>query len=643
MSNAHAVKPELPSPFPDVPPTWKCPKTGLIVPKVPEKNLIWRAELLKRAADDEGLQADLLAACSESALFYINTFVFTYRQFIILPDGRKMPAEQPHVPFVTWPIQDVVTTNIEYAIDNGEDMAADKSRDMGASWIFLAVIDKYWEFRAESQILLLSRTENYVDQTGNRKCLFWKLDYIHQWLPLWMCPPNCLPGEKNRTKMHVENENNGSVIDGESTTPHAARGDRRFLVFMDEFGAVEHGAAMRSATADVTATRLINSTPKAGSAYSTWITGGQIKVTKLPWWEHPEKGIGRYTTQDETTQKWTIRSPWYDSELERRSPREMAQEVDMDHLGSGAVFFESHIVEQHIALFARAPKLQVNIDFDKSVTQDAIKSLIQKRDHTKVKVKRNAKGSWKIWVELVHGRLDQTFNYVVGEDISKGQGASNSTACVYCQETGEKVAEFADANTPPYDFARLMAAAMIWIGGCNPRRLPLQIWEANGPGWDFGRIMVKEYHYPHYYMDESSGKVDVKVTKKYGWQSSRSKKEELLGNYRRLLAHDGIINHSEMALRELLVYIYFESGALGPSFLTEESSEARLTHGDRAMGDALATWVLKKRPGRKHINPVAPYRSAAYRKQQCMRRKKAIADQHRKWRQQFNLEGTHAN
>lgn len=634
----HAVKPVLEENFPNFPKIWKCPETGLRVPKEPDKNLAWRIELLAKADRDEGLQRDLLAACKASILFHMNAFCFTYRQKQYGADGRERPSQISHVPFVTWPVQDEAILSIKEGVEMGEDRAIDKSRDMGATWICIAVLDHLWLYEPDSQILALSRTEDYVDKPGNHKALFWKLDYLHEWYPDWMRPPACLPGQKFRTRMHMKNELNGSVIDGESTTENAARGDRRKVIFMDEFAAVQNGQAMRSATADVAPCRIINSTPSAGSEYSKWVTSGQIKTVRLMWWEHPEKGLGRYVVQDEVTKKWKIRSPYYDFEESRRSPQEVAENLDASHFGAGQLFFEPEVLEQHKALFARKSIKKLLIDFKDDVPYDSIKRIIRGRVIDKLKVAPSTgKRGLKIWANLIDGRLDQTKNYVMGIDVSRGQGASNSVISIRCKETKEKVAEFADANTPPYEFALVAVAIAIWVGGSNPRRLPYMVWEANGPGWDFGRIVVLDLGYPYYYLDEPAGKISVSKSKKYGWSSSRQKKHELLSVYRRMLAQGLFFNPCEDAITEAGTYIHYDDGYVGPAFLVEESENARGLHGDRVIADALSTLMDKEIRPNEHEAVRPPKGSAGYRKQQLIAKRKRLAKSKHSWRQPFDF------
>ncbi|KKN71914.1 hypothetical protein LCGC14_0415600 [marine sediment metagenome] len=573
-SELSQLRPTLSEPFPDVPKIWTDPVTGLKVPKCLDENLEWRINLIKRAEKDPILQNDLMAACSASILFWFNAFVWTFRQFDVDPiTNSPVPAKMPNMPFITWEVQDGSILNIEDAINSGYDLGFKKSRDMGASWIDLGTFHHQWLFYPDTMLLELSRVEDYVDLRGNMKALFQKHDYINEWLPDWMVPPGCRPGEKHRKKMHMKNALNKSVIDGEATTANAASGDRRKAVLLDEFAKVDNGQAIRSATADVTPCRIVNSTPcGAGTEYSRWLASGQIKVIRLPWYEHPEKGVGRRVIQNDITGEYSITSPWYENEQKRRSPKEMAQEIDMNDIESGSTVFDVRIVENHKALFARPPKIKMKVAFDRMIPNAQIPEIIRSRRLSKIKTHRTVGGPLLLWVNLINGRLDQTKHYTIGIDISKGQGASNTVFSILCNETGEKVGEWADANTPPHEAARIAVAIALWVGGACPKRIPFVIWEMNGdPGLNFSREIVTNLRYPYYYRHVDEKTVVAKKTRKPGWHSNSSTKPLLLGQYNTILSQGGYINHSEIALTEATYYINYKDGGMGPAALYEES------------------------------------------------------------------------
>lgn len=620
--NQFAEKPTL-DPI-TLPSEWTCPVTGILVPKEPVANLKWRAELLAAADADAELQQDLFTACSQSILFWTNAFVFTLR-VKETKDGKEQQAEHSHLPFITWPIQDTHILRVEHGIDNAESLLTDKSRDMGATWDHLLCLTHRFLFRPDESHLMISRKEDVVDMLdglpknypfgtlADPGTLFGKIDYILSRLPEWMLP------RMSRKKLHLVNLDTRARIDGESANANAGTSDRRTSIFLDEFAKVEEAESVKRSTKDVTACRLVCSTPNGpGTTYSKWRTSGQIPVFVLPWWEHPEKGAGRYAAQDELG-RFKIRSPWYDKRCAEDSPKEVAIELDMDHIGSGDTYFEATVIEQHKKLFARNPRRTCSIVWKKKLTDEAMVAAIGKCDHKQIVV--TPQGAWKIWCALgEQGRPDQTKTYTIGIDISKGQGASNSVMSVMCNETREKIAEFADAHTPPYELARLACAAAVWVGGRNRR--PLVIWENNGdPGFDFGNQFVQTYRYPFIYYHRQVGTTNQKAGKRYGWRSDPESKSNALGMLRRAYAHQRFINHSAPALDEALTYIQYEGGGIGPAELVEESETVRAAHGDRVIADMLCLVGLKDAPRYKAAEHVAPNRSFGHRLKEFQRSK----------------------
>lgn len=604
------IKPKLSTPFPDTPPIWTDPITGIEVPKTLEANIQWRMDLLDRAEQDEGMQQDLLDACAASQLFFVNAFCMTWHQFDVV-DGRRIEAPYPSQPMITWTIQDELLLRFEWCVKKGEDVLVDKARDMGGSWCCIDF--NHWNmlFKHDTTILSMSRNEDYVDKPGNMKALFQKHDFINSWLPGWMRPPDCFLGQANRTHMHWINPVTNSTNDGESTTKHASRGDRRKIAFLDEFGAVQNGAQMRNATRDAALVRIINSTSVPGSEYNRWRSDKTIPVFILPWHEHPDKGKGRYLKQTELGE-WQIRAPWYDEESKVRGPKYMATEVDRLDTEPGLSYFKDYLIDKHIAIWGRRPSAKLDVRFRKNLGHDDVMKYIAGRDLSFVDAHEQHDGPLSIWCPLINGRPDQTKHYISGIDTSKGQGASNSVVSTKCIESGEKVGEWADANQPPYDFAQIIVALALWFGGSLPRKLPFIKWENNGPGWDIGRILVKNYLYPYYYRREAEGTITDKKTQSYGFHTGERSKSELLSIYDEKLAHGGYINRSIIALEEARTYIHYPGGGIGPSDFVQESKSAKKTHGDRVIADAL-TLDDKETPVPKRDKKGPPMNTAGHR------------------------------
>lgn len=643
MGNLFSEQPHLSTPFPNLQRIWKCPITGMETPKDQDANLQWRAALLTAAEDDRDLQVDLYTACSQSLLFFINAFVFTLRIFEQDEDGIAKQAENTHLPFVTWEhIQDAHLLKIEHAINEGESLLTDKSRDMGATWDHIAVYTHRLLFRDDESHLMMSRKEECVDlldglpkaypfgTLANPGTLFGKIDYILSRLPEWMLP------RLSRKSMHLVNLDNRTRIDGESSNATAGSSDRRTSIFLDEMAKMKEAESIKRSTKDVTVCRLPCSTPNgAGTAFSKWRMSGQIPVFTLPWWEHPEKGFNRYVKKDELN-RFRIRSPWYDIRCEEDSPKEVAIELDMDHVGSGDTFFESTIIEKHKQLYARVPKTTKSIVFKKQIPDDKIPGLLLKWDTTAIHYGAS-RGAWRIWCDLISGRPDQTKTYTIGIDIGKGQGASNSVMSILCNETREKIAEYADANTPAFELAKLACAAALWAGGRNKR--PLVIWENNGdPGFDFGLQFTKTYQYPNFFFDRQAGTLSQKRSKRYGWRSSPEKKASALGILRRAYSSGKFINHSMEALNECLSYIHYESGGIGPAELVAESDSTRKAHGDRVIADMMCLVGAGDTPGSKRVSVTTPQRCFANRMKAFKQARKA-----QRQNKTFNFrEGAHA-
>lgn len=630
-------RPQLKEPFPEELKNWYCERNEIWVPNTPDENLVYRDRLLNTAGQDIVLQRDLLAACRRSSIYWTNSFVYTYHQFDIDNTGKTVPAIKPWYPLILWECQRNLMSALENAFNTGTDILIDKSRDMGASWVCITFLHWLWLFRPGTQIREMSRVEDYVDGPSS-KSLYWKHDAINQRLPDWMCPPNVLErGTKNRTRLHLHNELNGSTIDGESTTKHAMSGDRCSVLLLDEFSKVENGEAIRTATADSASCRIVNSTPSgAGTEYSRWKNSGQIKVFILPFWEHPQKGKGRFVIQNEITKEYNITSPWLEREKERRTIKEIAQEILRQDIEAGETFFDINNIEKHIALFARPAKQKFNIELKKGIANDQIFQILRARDKSVVSIHAAKEGKLEVWCELIDGRPDQSRTYIFGIDTSKGQGASESVVSIKCRQTGEIIAKWKDRHTPPYEFARIIVGLSLWCGGANPQRLPFLVWENNGCGWDVGRLLIQIFKYPYYYKSHTIGMVTEKDTKKYGFQTNRQSKVLLLRAYERALKTGTIINHDRRGLEQAKYYIHMPNGSVGPAELADKSASDMLLHGDIVIADAL-TCEDKEVFQPRSKGPVAPYASFGW-----FRDRKFAKNNSKGWQTSWNFGGKSA-
>lgn len=604
-----------------------------LVPKDLEQNLRFRRSLLEDASRDPAMASQLRRMCGEDLLFYVNAFCWTY-------DPRALHKV---VPFVTYrEFQDEAMLDLVDCVERGRDAAMPKSRDMGASWIGLTVFEWLWHFRPNLSFLLVSRNEDYVDKRGDSKSLFWKVDFIHQHQPNWLLPEGrwLLDKDPNRKTLHLKNASNGSIMDGESTTGDAGRGDRRTAMFIDEHAAFETKDSFRilNATRDTTNCRVFNSTPQgANNGFFEVVHKTNAKVLRLHWSRHPVKARGLYTT-DERTGKvkllddWRgrvevrekgakdvrevsfpqnypfeldrehpkLRSPWYDNECARCvSLQEIAQELDIDFLGSAFTFFDPKFIDVLKRRYAREPLSTGFLEFEPGGL-------------TPIKFVEDSRGTLQLWFPLgARERPQKDRRFVFGVDVSAGTGSSNSVVSVGDRDTGEKVARLKTPNMLPSNFADLTIALARWFNDA------FLCWDASGPTGQTFTKTVLDHGYGNIYYRRNEKKVTRDVTEVPGYFLNPQARGFLLEDYRRKLDAHLFVNRSAEGLEECKQFVRQPDGGVehSSSINSTDPSGARSAHGDEVIADALCSHAIHEgREIKKAEEPAIPVGSLAWRR-----------------------------
>lgn len=561
--------------------------------RTPEGNLEFRTKILKDGFMSEENAREIWVMCSRDMLFFINIFLFTY--------NPRLVPKSTVIPFVTYEFQDVCFHDIKEAIEKGNDELSEKSRDMGASWIYLIVFLWFWLFRDYQTFRVMSRTEDLVDKTDDPDSLFWKLLFMIKYLPSWLRP------NYTRNHLHLKNDDNNSTIEGVTTTSDSARGGRCTAMLVDEFAAVPDGHGILSATRDVTRCRLFNSTHKGAATAFYALSIGNIQKLVLHWSIHPEKnkslyysdkdgvlhildnsGDGQTVYMAHTRKKYKfpdeypfvldgkLRSPWYDNECDRAAhPMEIAQELDMDPFSSDFQFFDAKVIGEIEKRDVRPPVLQGELIFD-DITCEPLE-FAESKD-----------GTLKLWLNLDgQGNMPSSVKAGAAFDISAGTGASNSTGSVVNLLTGEKLAEFADPWMKPESFAKLATAI------CRFFNDAYMIWDGGGPGRTFGDTVVK-LGYTNIYYKRNEKSLSKKVSDIPGCFLVQEEKKAVLGAYRRHLKDGTFTQRSHEANQECLSFIFTTAGKIEHSAATNtiDPSGAGDNHGDRTIADALAAKLL---------------------------------------------------
>lgn len=568
-----------------------CPKYTYDDPTWLPRHCEWRRDLINWIGDDEQRQREVMKWCARSPLFYINAFVWITRQNIIASDGsqRGITTEESVLPLVTWVVQDELVGRMIESIENGRSLMIDKSREMGATFLSVAVFDWFWRFRPGVVLGEMSRKALLVDDLDNPYSLFSRHDLIHRMLPPWMRP------KRTRKRNLIVNLENGSSLVGEPTTGDVGQAGRAIAYFIDEAARIDNLRAVDASLSDTTSCKIINSTAQGPTQFSKMLAEGRYPVFQLHWSRHPEKGRGRYMGEHPHKRTRAIRSPWYDKQVASRSEKDTAMNLDMDHASAGTQFFSQSAVIRQKQEHGRKPTRQGFIRMTRNHWSSDLREVCRRRDASLIDFNETRKGEWSIFCPLMEDsrgmlRPPQDATYVIGCDVSVGVGSSESCIYVIDHETGEQVAEFASANVSPDELAQFAVLAGVWFGGRGD--VAMIGWEANGVGQRFARELVRVLGYPRYLRMFKDDKVAPDTTSRLGWVSTNESKIDMLGALDKAISDDTHRCHSLTTLGQFEEYVWFEGRfGVGPGVMEQETADARATHGDRVIAAGVAEFT----------------------------------------------------
>lgn len=556
-----------------------------LVPKDHAKNRQFRRELIHLGMQSRSNARDLWKMCARDLLFAVNAFCFTF-------DPRKPVSA---IPFLTYPYQD---DGFDQLLDvlGKEDILSEKSRDMGLSWMMLTVLWWSWQFSPDTKsFLMVSRTEDLVDRRNDPDCLFWKIDYILEHLPRFLRP------RYERQKLSLYNVDTKSSITGASTTSETGRGGRKTAIMLDEFAAVVDGHAMLKSTRDNTNCRMFNSTPQGTANAFFDMAQTDIRKIRFHWSLHPEKSKDMYT--DATGKK---RSPWYDLQCKRAAhPQEIAQELDIDYMGSDYQFFDPVMLQEITVNDIRPPLIVGELNFHAHTGEPGLFTALER-------------GHLSLWTYLEgQQRPLSDRKYVLGIDVAAGTGSSNSAICIGDATLREQVGEYVNSHVRPDQLAKIAAALGRWFHNA------LIIWEANGPGREFGTALV-DLGYNHVFFRRGAQDLFTKKVSNFpGWFATKETKVQLFGQFRSALNSRQFVVRSRALIAEAGQYIFTpdQSVEFARAVTTIDPSGARMNHGDRPTAAALVVEAM----GRE-IEPIVEEQEIP---PSCLANRRSVAEEKR--------------
>lgn len=232
-------------------------------------------------------------------------------------DPRNVEANLPAIiPFILFPRQ---VDWVEWVLDswrNRRPGVTPKSREIGVSWLAVALGCSLGLFYDDMVIGYGSRLEKYVDEVGAPKSLFWKARKF-----IGLLPPEFRNGfdEKyDAPKMRIMMRKTNSILTGEAGDG-IGRGDRTGIYFVDEAAHLEHPEEVDAALSQTTNCRIDMSTAYGLNSpfhrkVTTW---PKERVFRIHWRDDPRKD-----------------DAWYAKQIDELDPITVAQEIDIDFAAS---------------------------------------------------------------------------------------------------------------------------------------------------------------------------------------------------------------------------------------------------------------------------------------------------------------------
>jgi hypothetical protein len=269
-----------------------------------------RAERLQRIRTDPGLVPGLREHYKANPVDFINDWGMTF-------DPRNAEIGLPTViPFLLFPKQADFVVWVRERWLGREDGLAEKSRDMGISWLCVGIAVWMWTFYPGVVIGFGSRKEEYVDKLGDPKSLFWKVRQFIALLPAEFRPKGYIEA-KHAPHMRILNPENGAAIIGEAGD-NIGRGNRTSIYFKDESAFYERPDAIDAALSQTSNCKIDLSTVNGnGNPFYRKRHSGKVKVFTFHWRQDPRKD-----------------DAWYQKQRETLDPVIVAQEIDIDYNAS---------------------------------------------------------------------------------------------------------------------------------------------------------------------------------------------------------------------------------------------------------------------------------------------------------------------
>jgi phage terminase large subunit len=281
----------------------------------PDYNAIYQTRIdnLKAIREDirngGHLFPDLCAAYAEVPWNFISDWGMTY-------DPRNADIGRPtYVPFILFPKQIEWCKWVISRWRGREPGLCEKSRDMGVSWLAMALGATLCIFNRGIAIGVGSRKTEYVDKIGTFKPLLPKARIFLENIPTEFIPS--WDANQHAPFMRIAFPDTGSIIAGEGGDD-IGRGDRTSIYFVDEYAHFERADLTEASLSQTTNCRIdMSSVRGMNNAFARKRWEGKVDVFIFDWHDDPRKD-----------------QAWYEKQKADLDPVVVAQEIDRDYQAS---------------------------------------------------------------------------------------------------------------------------------------------------------------------------------------------------------------------------------------------------------------------------------------------------------------------
>jgi hypothetical protein len=303
----------------------------VLLPRAEAIELIQRErEIVRRGTAEQ--QAAERERCRRDRLYFIGRWVDVETKF---PIGKERS-----VPFALFPYQVRSIRLYDQARAERKGIFQDKSRQLGESWLMMALFLADLLFEEQWNGLVTHRKEVEVDDGGRgstTKSLLGRLRFMYERL---RSVAGWLAAELEIKHLLIRNPALGSFIVGEGSSPSIGRGATFKAWLADEWAHTEQSESAWASADEAVECPILNSTPEGThnhfgrmhGALSDPKSDGDLQVrqrflvNRVHWSENPIYSIGI-----ERDAEGKLTSPYYRKATSTKTVEKAAQEYDINY------------------------------------------------------------------------------------------------------------------------------------------------------------------------------------------------------------------------------------------------------------------------------------------------------------------------